>query len=144
MGRLHPLSCSRPSSARHCRSHGVFQEVLGGLLQKLNLADLKNPLSHYDLPTIALPRASMRQEKAKHVALSAWKRCPDQYEEIGRPNGNDALLSYLELEKRRDQALRCRCRGDNWETVHVWLLEAGSVKRLKGRTPCAGSVSGCS
>ena len=77
----------------------------------------------------------MRQEKAKQIALSAWKRWLDQHEEIGGPNGNHALLSYLELEKRRDPALRFCCRGDKCQAVHVWLLEAGIVKRLKGRTP---------
>ena len=70
----------------------------------------------------------MRQSEAKLLIRSEWSRWLKQRPKITAPNGNHAFIFYNHLVTINSPALRFRCRGDKWQTVHVWLLEMGLVK----------------
>jgi len=70
----------------------------------------------------------MKQSEAKLLIRSEWSRWLGQHPEITAPNGNNAFVFYNHLVKTNSPALRFRCRGDKWQTVHACMREMGLVK----------------
>ena len=69
----------------------------------------------------------MRQAEAERLILNEWDRWWRERGETRAATGNDGFMFYLELEKKNDPALDFTCRGDKWQTVHGWLLNARKV-----------------
>ena len=68
----------------------------------------------------------MKQDEARGIILSLFQDwCAEK--NLKNPTGTDGFIFYMGLEKQGHGASDFRCKGDRWQTVHGWLLEAGLV-----------------
>ncbi|MDE0239483.1 MAG: hypothetical protein OXI95_09645 [bacterium] len=68
----------------------------------------------------------MKQAEARRriiLEFDVWARS----EGLDHPNGTDGLRFFARMRSERPEMLAFGCRGDHWEVVHGWLLNADRV-----------------
>ena len=66
----------------------------------------------------------MKQEKAKELIIAEWYLWAPQQKNPTELNG---FVFYNYLAVNKSELLNFQCRGDKWQKVHGWLLNAGLV-----------------
>ena len=66
------------------------------------------------------------KEDARHQVLAQWQAWLIATG-TKNPNGIDGLMFFTHLQSQQPSVLEFRDRGDNWQTVHAWLLRANLV-----------------
>jgi len=87
-------------------------------------------LAHRQSRIVATSRkvAAMKKDEAKRLIIQEWDKwaasnlTPDNDHTSG-----DALVFFGHLQKRRQDLLTFRHRGDKWQAVHGWLLSVHKV-----------------
>lgn len=72
----------------------------------------------------------MRQDERKSLLLLEWDRwLQTQLIDPPAPTARDTLKFFCELQDRRSPLLDFRpSRGDRWQVIHAWLLNAGTTE----------------
>lgn len=71
---------------------------------------------------VFMPKKRIVKDKARAEIQRAWRRWD---------GGDDPMLFFGWLRKHRPYFLTFRCKGDPWQTVHSWVLQAERSKEAR-------------